>query len=522
MPSVNTFKTEAQRALPAGITEFFETYGVNKELIQSALRDVHKAYSASMSALRKKKIKRFRLKYKSFKTMSIELTATNFSTKVNGFCVDTYGPMKSQYPIIGINKSCRVTLTNGKFILFRPVDKQVKTVEGRIPICALDPGSRAFQTLHSTETDTKICEASFNKYTCLRDKILNVVDGEARCVARGKEIIRLKKLEKAETTNVVEQRKIKRMKKTYPDAYDRISIEPVDVDKKSKRARRKVKHRVRKRRKPRKQRKNKKHRRRGANGLRITRMQHIDNVRIPLANLEKKEAARIQKSIDADKVPRVAPTYQTKKAALEIELAAVREQYKLSNCDMRHTKVRHTKETRPIEIKAARKNKRIRDKIRHLTEDMHWKLANDIVKNYDEVAIGNMSTQSITSSKSKLNQATKNHILALGHYGFRTKLKSKGKEYSCEVHTTDEFRTSMACSDCATLNRKLGSLEVYNCDACGMKKDRDCNGATNILKVHQGTFLQTRKHAAEQKKAAKAARKKLVAQKRKAKQLAAA
>jgi Putative transposase DNA-binding domain. len=45
----------------------------------------------------------------------------------------------------------------------------------------------------------------------------------------------------------------------------------------------------------------------------------------------------------------------------------------------------------------------------------------------------------------------------------------------------DEFYTSKMCSVCGTIDEKLGKSKIYNCKNCGLKIERDFNGARWIL-----------------------------------------
>ena len=47
------------------------------------------------------------------------------------------------------------------------------------------------------------------------------------------------------------------------------------------------------------------------------------------------------------------------------------------------------------------------------------------------------------------------------------------------VLCTEEY-TSQTCGHCGK-TKKMGGLEVYHCDSCQIKIDRDVNGARNIL-----------------------------------------
>lgn len=135
-----------------------------------------------------------------------------------------------------------------------------------------------------------------------------------------------------------------------------------------------------------------------------------------------------------------------------------------------------------LQIKTkARYKKRIRDKIKHLVDDLHWKSASILCKLSDKILIGNMSTVGVIGGN--LKPRTKRALQALSHYTFRQRLKAKCEELGVEFAEVNESYTSKTCGSCSKLHPKLGADKIYKC-TCGFILDRDINGARNIMIKH--------------------------------------
>ena len=79
-------------------------------------------------------------------------------------------------------------------------------------------------------------------------------------------------------------------------------------------------------------------------------------------------------------------------------------------------------------------------------------------------------------SYSKLNR----DLRTLSHYKFKCKLEEKCKSRQRNLIITTEEYTSKTCGSCGKIN-DVGLKRVFKCDDCGLKIDRDYNGARNIL-----------------------------------------
>lgn len=129
-----------------------------------------------------------------------------------------------------------------------------------------------------------------------------------------------------------------------------------------------------------------------------------------------------------------------------------------------------------------KKNERlINRKIKNRIDDLHWKTANYLVKNYNYILLGDMSAKGIVSCyNSVLSASQKQACLRTNYYGFRQRLQFKCKQNNVSFKLVNESYTSKVCSNCGNKNDNLGASCIYNCANCKTIIDRDVNGARNI------------------------------------------
>ncbi len=123
---------------------------------------------------------------------------------------------------------------------------------------------------------------------------------------------------------------------------------------------------------------------------------------------------------------------------------------------------------------------RLYERIRNLTEDMHWKTIKWLTSKYRKIHIGKISTSGIVQQED-FNSMQKRLMLAQSHFTFRMRLKEKCKEYNVDFIEVNEHHTSVTCGNCRLRHQTLGSSKIYDCFTCGYHADRDANAARNIL-----------------------------------------
>ena len=103
-----------------------------------------------------------------------------------------------------------------------------------------------------------------------------------------------------------------------------------------------------------------------------------------------------------------------------------------------------------------KRNKRAYKKI-HMVDDLHWKTANYLAKNFNCILLGNMSTKSITRKTNKiLSDLQKTACLRTRYFEFYQRLQFKCKQYKTSFKLVNECYTSKLCSICGNLKEDLG------------------------------------------------------------------
>ena len=123
--------------------------------------------------------------------------------------------------------------------------------------------------------------------------------------------------------------------------------------------------------------------------------------------------------------------------------------------------------------------KRLRKKVANLKTEMRNQCANFISKRYDVVMMPKLETGKLSiKSSRRLKTNTVRAMLNAGHSKLFESIRSKCLENGSKfLHVREEF-TSKTCPSCGHLN---SCDEIYNCQKCAFKHDRDITGALNIM-----------------------------------------
>ena len=128
--------------------------------------------------------------------------------------------------------------------------------------------------------------------------------------------------------------------------------------------------------------------------------------------------------------------------------------------------------------KAANK---IRLKIQNLVDELHKKVANFLVKNFDIILLPTFeSQQMVIRGARKLRKKSVRQMLTLSHFKFKMFLKQKALEYGVQVIEVCEAYTSKTVSWTGELITNLGGSKVIKSSE-GHRMDRDLNGARGIF-----------------------------------------
>lgn len=119
-------------------------------------------------------------------------------------------------------------------------------------------------------------------------------------------------------------------------------------------------------------------------------------------------------------------------------------------------------------------------KIKDLVTEMHWKVGNYLVQNYDVILLPTFETsQMVSRTKRKLRSKTVRSMLTLSHFTFKLRLKHLANKFGKTVVDVNEAYTSKTASWTGEIKRNLGGAKTITFG--GVTLDRDINGARGIL-----------------------------------------
>lgn len=122
------------------------------------------------------------------------------------------------------------------------------------------------------------------------------------------------------------------------------------------------------------------------------------------------------------------------------------------------------------------------DKIKNLRDDLHWKSAKYLAKNYKNIVIPIFQTSDMVKN---LNHTVSRNIMTQSHYKFRMRLLHKAQEYGSKVYVVTEEYTSKTCTKCGRMDTlSETSYRTKKCSGCKIELNRDLNGARNIFLKH--------------------------------------
>ena len=123
---------------------------------------------------------------------------------------------------------------------------------------------------------------------------------------------------------------------------------------------------------------------------------------------------------------------------------------------------------------------RLKNKLLHLRDELHFKTISWITSKYSVAVIPHLRIKQLTAKTGNLHRSTKKVLAVLGHGRFYERLRSKCETTSTVLVDGDESYTSKGCDRCGRLVN-VGSSERFQCEACGHDTDRDVHAARGIL-----------------------------------------
>jgi putative transposase len=158
---------------------------------------------------------------------------------------------------------------------------------------------------------------------------------------------------------------------------------------------------------------------------------------------------------------------------------------KIGKIGLRIDKIK-SKMTKEISVKKKNRMKKrcflLRTKIKNIVDDLHWKSALFLCKNFNHVLLPDFKVKSISKiGRRNIKSKSVRNLLSLSHYRFSERLKYKADCYGVNIYKCSEAYTSKICGMCGHIDNNLGSNKTYNCNKCGYTTCRDINGARNVF-----------------------------------------
>jgi putative transposase len=128
-----------------------------------------------------------------------------------------------------------------------------------------------------------------------------------------------------------------------------------------------------------------------------------------------------------------------------------------------------------------KKVKKIYCKIKDVRKDFHHKESTKIIKQFNNVAVGDVSPKSL--SKTNLAKSVND----AGWSSFRNMLRYKAIRFGATFKEVTENYSTQTCHICGVISGPKGlaglNKREWTCSGCGVTHDRDVNAACNILAV---------------------------------------
>jgi putative transposase len=128
--------------------------------------------------------------------------------------------------------------------------------------------------------------------------------------------------------------------------------------------------------------------------------------------------------------------------------------------------------------KAKRRMERLHRRVTNARNDFLHKTSARLVRGCRFIAVERLD---IKGMMERPNYNARN-IADASWNRFLQMLRYKAESAGCGVVEVDPANTTRMCSSCASLQEMPLYKRVYDCGACSMSMDRDCNSAINILK----------------------------------------
>ena len=124
-------------------------------------------------------------------------------------------------------------------------------------------------------------------------------------------------------------------------------------------------------------------------------------------------------------------------------------------------------------------------RIRHLVDEVHWKVIKYITDNYNKVLLPSFEVSNMTSRlKRKIRSKTVRSMLTWRHYTFKQRFIDKAIKRNVVLHIVGEEYTTKTCGACGYIKNNVGGNKIFTCNNCKVTYDRDLGAARNIFLKH--------------------------------------
>jgi transposase len=144
--------------------------------------------------------------------------------------------------------------------------------------------------------------------------------------------------------------------------------------------------------------------------------------------------------------------------------------------EMKKLKGKERKNAKNKQKRRKRKFLSVISKPTRLTQELHYKTALFLCKNFHTILIPEYSSKDTSKNLCKVVNRSNQ---GLSHFSFRERIKHTAKRYNRKVHIVPESYTSKTCTGCGDMNERC-TKEYLTCPKCNLEIHRDKRGSRNI------------------------------------------